>query len=268
MRGLVQALGLAALCALQPAQAAWVYALGKDVHLSGKIEKGDALKIAERLGPDTRKLTLLSPGGHSAEAFEIARLVRTTGTLVVAGKYCISACAFIFSLAKKQAIDEGGFVAFHAGEIDWYADAMEALLQYQPHTEAFKKELSEKREALQSELVLRRTFTQQAFSAMGVDDTWFRQMNDLTAMTLIRFEMDETTRRMKSTVKPSRCDWWVPDSDGFAAIGIVLKQYQRPDKQAIAERLKKPVDRIYWGALSDLPPASSDSPCGPPTATP
>ena len=242
LRSLSQALVVAGFCALQPAHAAWVYALGKDVHLSGKIETGDALKIAERLSPDTRKLTLLSQGGHAGEAFEIVRLVR--------------------------AIDEGGFVAFHAGDVAWSADALEAFSQYQPQTESFKQELSEKREALQSELSRRRTFTQQAFNELGLDGTWFGQMRDLTAMTLMRVDVDETTRQIQSTVKPPRCDWWVPDSDGFAAIGVVLKHYQRPDKQTIAERLKKPVDRIYWGALSDLPPTSSGSPCSAPTSTP
>lgn len=268
LRRLLQILVFLGFCVMHPAHAAWVYALGKDVHLSGKIEKGDALKIQERLGPDTRKLTLLSPGGHAGEAFEIARLVRTNGTLVVARKYCISACAFIFSLAKKQAIDEGGFVAFHAGDLAWSADALEAFSQFQPQTESFKQELSEKREALQAEVARLRTFRQQKLTELGVDDTWFMQMNELTAMTFMRVHVDETTRQIKTTVISPRCDWWVPDSDGFAAIGVVLRQYQRPDKQAIAERLKKPIDRIYWGALSDLPPASSGSPCSAPTPTP
>lgn len=257
LRTLVRILVFSGLCALQPVHAAWVYALGNNLHLSGKIEKGDALKIAERLRPDTRKLTLLSEGGDSEEALAIARLVRVNDTLVVVRKYCASACAVIFSLAKKHAIDEGGFVAFHAGRVAWSSGGLEALLRYQPQNEAH-----------QHTMARLRAHNQQPLGDLGADDTWFWQMNDLTAMTWIRSEMDESTRQIKSTVKPPRCDWWVPDREGFAAIGVMLKHYQRPDKQTIAERLNKPVDRIYWGVLSDVPPALSDSPCGAPTPTP
>ena len=234
------------------AQASWIYSLGGTLVISGKIEKGDRQRVEKRLNGDTKKITIMSPGGDVEEGLAIGALIRRSEKLLVVRKYCLSACGLIFVMAHRRAMDEGGFVAFHAGEYALRLSVLASLKAYEPKTDEYRAHFEAKKSELENAWKRRSQLRESTFADAGLDYAWHQKMVDLTASKLLSVDVNETTRVITTAATPAQCDWWIPDQQGLQEIGIAVKTYKLPDKQEMAKRLEVPVDRIYWGSLSDL----------------
>ncbi|MCO6188515.1 hypothetical protein [Rhizobium sp. L1K21] len=102
------------------------------IRLSGVIERGDTEKLQafidktyEETGIYDFRIALDSPGGNFLEGIKIGLFLEGqfggqddpafSGTYVLKGHQCLSACALIFSLSLLNNIEAGGEVGFHMG---------------------------------------------------------------------------------------------------------------------------------------------------------
>ena len=95
---------------------------------------------------------------------------------------------------------------------------------------------------------------------MGRDSSWVNTLAKLTTPKLLEISFDEQTQNIAGRLRGPACDWWVPDLEGLREIGIPLRKFDTPDRKEIAQRLNLPVDRIFWGKLSEWEPDGS-APC-------
>jgi hypothetical protein len=115
-RYLALAFGLL-LAAIQPAPAATIEAKGDTIEIKGMIELGDFDKFTVKLGrfPDSKTVSLNSPGGRARDAFQIGRLLRIweMGTVVPAGQTCGSSCVLIWAAGIWRELGPGANLYMH-----------------------------------------------------------------------------------------------------------------------------------------------------------
>lgn len=84
--------------------------------LTGRIEPGDAARIADQIAATpARDILLHSPGGSVIDALDIGRALRAAGktTQVRERDVCLSACPYILAAGTERRVAEGGRVGLH-----------------------------------------------------------------------------------------------------------------------------------------------------------
>jgi hypothetical protein len=81
---------------------------GGVIEIKGPIEFGDFDKFSAKLGafPESKAVSLISPGGRVSDAVQIGRLLRLfeMGTVVPKGQVCGSSCVFIWAAGRNGLI--------------------------------------------------------------------------------------------------------------------------------------------------------------------
>jgi hypothetical protein len=103
---------------LAPAYSATIEAKrGGVIEIKGPIEFGDFDKFSAKLGafPDSKTVSLISPGGRVRDAVQIGRLLRLfeMGTVVPKGQVCVSSCVFIWAAGIWRELDPGANLYMH-----------------------------------------------------------------------------------------------------------------------------------------------------------
>jgi hypothetical protein len=90
---------------------------GGVIEIKGPIEFGDFDKFSAKLGafPDSKTVSLISPGGRVGDAVQIGRLLRLfeMGTVVPKGQVCGSSCVFIWAAGIWRELDLGANLYMH-----------------------------------------------------------------------------------------------------------------------------------------------------------
>src|SRR5690606_32143607 len=107
---------LVASCGIQQdGSAADVQSSGDTLRLAGKIDVAMARSVTSAInGGSIKAIHIHSPGGESAAALEIAKLIQEHEIDIVIDGACISACAqYLFVAAKQRFLAPGSLVGFH-----------------------------------------------------------------------------------------------------------------------------------------------------------
>lgn len=255
---LIASILLAACCSVTRA-AETTNVLGA-LYLTGKIEKGDALQLSQRLDGYVRYVVIRSPGGDVSEALAIAEVMRKSGKWLHVGQYCFSACALAFALTDKHYIPDGSFLAFHAGDRAFAAAVASAWGSYEFKSETVRQQYQARREGQLRKFQAQRDALANTLKELGRDAQWDETVLRLTGVKLHSAVFDEDAQTFNMQWEVPVCDWWVPDQLGLEEIGLRARKFTRPDQEKIAERLGLPVGRIYWGRLSEWK-EDQTSPC-------
>ena len=111
------------------------------LNLVGKIEKGDASRVAEALlspqANNTYVMSLNSEGGDVDEGLAIANLVSAHNlwTMIWTAHQCNSSCFFVFAAGARKTVSQQAFIAVHRADSDGQenqsaTDATSRLLQF------------------------------------------------------------------------------------------------------------------------------------------
>lgn len=242
---------------------AHVYQQFDILYIRGEIKPGDSEKFDAALLEGAKRIVIESEGGNAKEAIKLADAIHESKLPVEVRRFCISACAnYLVPSAARVQVKPGGFLAFHAGTEGWLKGVLPFLREHKGSTPAENLVYQDNlRKLLADYQVLSEAsdrIHRQAVLAPWFTDVVFQ----LTALPIDSVTVDEAERHVEfKAVKRSRCEFWVPDADGLAEIGLRVPGYERPDKKSIASTLNVPVERIFWGQLSTARSASSTGIC-------
>ncbi|MEC5384558.1 hypothetical protein VVD49_02430 [Uliginosibacterium sp. H3] len=237
---------------------------GTDIHWYGGFTPGDAQKLRQKLGPDTRRLIITSPGGVAEEFIDVAHIVQERGITVQVKDYCASACAFLFLAAKERVLPDDAFLAFHASPQDI---AFSNLTREQAEqffgSDAATNEYAV---AMRKQLAAFRRDLREIFERAGVSADLYDKLILLERVAPGSMKMKpgsikrDSSQEGETTHISARFEWtscgrrgWIPDQDGLTGIGARLAQpYKRPPEEAIARKMHMKEKDLLFQRIDDL----------------
>jgi len=236
--------------------AADIYQFLGTLTIQGLIKSGDFDKVRDTLDAKTFQVFVRSPGGNALEARRIGDLLASRDLPVVVRGYCESACATdIFLVARRRVINDGGFVAFHGGDV---AIGLEIAQLARDYAAAHPDDTE----------FARGTQTWKAHAdalEAAVSGGWLADYADMTrrvgALTTPVIESVTYDRAANSLhLGPQRravCDWWVPRKAFLAEIGVDVRwKGDDASLEDIARKMRVAPDRIYQGSILQVDPAA------------
>ena len=230
----------AALCSLSGcAGAAQIISFLGSVHVVGKIERGDAKKLDDKLrsfdAPPT--VFLVSQGGFLEASLEVATVIRQRAAKLRLTGPCVSACASALLAshpvreARKTAV-----VAFHATDTGWMTQALAEMRRIAAQDPAFAAQLGEFQQRSEIEVPALEARLHDEMRRAGMDVSMFERASHATRQRLTHLSFDAADRRLDIDKAPATtCSYWVPDEQELAAMGVVFSGgYRRlpPDELA------------------------------------
>lgn len=242
--------------------AAWIFSAGKTLHILGIVEVGDYSKFSKALNSNVDRISINSPGGNLNEGILIAKKISTSGVHVEVVRYCVSTCAStIFVAARTRTIRADAFVAFHGGEFGLARNFVRAVRVARDNTGRYSDAIARVGEDLSIDFNKQHAALRSLQWSGHAGWDWLDYVFDFTSQPVERIAVSEPEGRLSPilTGQPI-CQYWVPDRESLAEIGIRLSDEWTLDRSKVQQQLKTEPDRIYWGSLRTLQ-ASPDAPC-------
>lgn len=218
---------------------------GSAIQIIGTILRSDGAKFASLVTSDVHSVRISSAGGNGAGAIEIAEKISELHLPVEVRNQCASACAqFIAVAASKVTFSNGGFLAFHGGNIA----ILEAVTPKATQAMLDSGEDPETVETMKRNLAAYKQGIADFEAAHSVDKDSSEFYRKLTSPQSVDVVVDPANKKLDAKVTQAGiCDYWVPDREGLRRMGIRVDRYHRPWMWLMATQLGTESSRLYGG---------------------